>query len=45
MINGAIRSQALSLSTNRSITPKTASQKPALNHISNKMGILRVHTA
>jgi hypothetical protein len=33
MISGAIRSQASSLNTNRSITPKAASQKEALNLI------------
>jgi hypothetical protein len=33
MISGAIRTHALSLNTNRSITPKTASQKAALNLI------------
>jgi len=33
MISGAIRSHAASLKTNRSITPKTTSQKAALNLI------------
>jgi hypothetical protein len=33
MISGAIRSHAASLKTNRSITPKTASPKAALNLI------------
>jgi hypothetical protein len=33
MISGAIRSQAASLKTNRSIKPKTASPKAALNLI------------
>jgi hypothetical protein len=33
MISGAIRSHAASLKTNRSITPKAASQKAALNLI------------
>src|ERR1700691_5996515 len=45
MISGAIRSQAASLKTKRSITPKAASTKAALNHASSQMGILRVHTA
>jgi hypothetical protein len=33
MISGAIRSHAASLKINRSITPKIASQKAALNLI------------
>src|ERR1700690_3581527 len=45
IISGAIRSQATSLKTKRSITPKAASTKAALNHASSQMGILRVHTA
>jgi hypothetical protein len=44
MISGAIRSHAASLKTKRSITPKTASQKAALNLICASKGILRVHT-
>jgi len=44
MTRGAIRSQAASLSTNRSITPKAASKKTALNQTLPKMGILSVHT-
>src|ERR1700688_1839390 len=43
MISGAIRAHAASLNTNRSITPKTASQKAALNLICWQKGILRVH--
>ena len=39
MINGAIRSQAASPSTKRSITPKAASPKAVLNHASIQMGI------
>src|ERR1700694_2299299 len=42
MISGAIRSHAASLKTKRSIKPKTASQKAALNHAS--LQIPRVHT-
>jgi hypothetical protein len=45
MISGAMRSQAASLNTKRSITPKAASQKEALNLICSQKGILRVHTA
>jgi hypothetical protein len=44
MISGAIRSQAASLSTKRSITPKTASQIAVLNHDWSRLGILRVHS-
>ena len=44
MISGAIRSHAASLKTNRSITPKTASPKAALNLICRLKGIPRVHT-
>jgi hypothetical protein len=44
MISGAIRSHAASLKTKRPFTPKTASQKPALNHASTDLGIHRVHT-
>jgi hypothetical protein len=44
MINGAMRSQALSLRTKRSITPKAASSKATLNQNSAQNGILRVHT-
>ncbi|WP_244558783.1 alpha/beta fold hydrolase, partial [Bradyrhizobium brasilense] len=40
----AMRSQAASLNTKRSITPKAASQKEALNLICSQKGILRVHT-
>ena len=43
--SGAMRSQAASLNTKRSITPKAASQKEALNLICSQKGILRVHTA
>src|SRR6266481_236081 len=40
IISGAIRSHAASLKTKRSITPKAASQKAALNHASIQKGIL-----
>src|SRR5271156_980448 len=45
MISGAIRSHAASLKTNRSITPKAASPKAALNLICDRLGIPRVHRA
>jgi hypothetical protein len=45
MMSGAMRSQAASLNTKRSITPKAASQKEALNLICSQKGILRVHAA
>jgi transposase len=44
MISGAIRSQAASLSTRRSNTPKATSRKAALNHVMPSSGIPRVHT-
>jgi hypothetical protein len=43
MINGDIRSHAASFKTKRSITPKAASPKEALNLICGQKGILRVH--
>ena len=45
MISGAIRSQAASLNTKRSITPKTTLQIAVLNHDWSRLGILRVHTS